>query len=85
MDSGLAGITAYVSQDCTGMKDGPTVDKTGNWALCLSCSFDFFQPFFCVCKTGAMKMLTGAFTVFLPVTDTSIPNRIYPFQCSLNP
>ena len=27
MDPGLAGITAYVSQDCTGMKDEPAVDK----------------------------------------------------------
>jgi len=27
MDPGLAGITAYVSQDCTGMKDDPAVDK----------------------------------------------------------
>lgn len=32
MDPGLAGITAYVSQDCTGMKDEPAVDKTGSWA-----------------------------------------------------
>uniref|UniRef100_A0A671W6B1 Cysteine protease n=1 Tax=Sparus aurata TaxID=8175 RepID=A0A671W6B1_SPAAU len=32
MDPGLAGITAYVSQDCTGMKDDPAVDKTGYWA-----------------------------------------------------
>lgn len=32
MDPSLAGITAYVSQDCTGMKDEPAVDKTGYWA-----------------------------------------------------
>ena len=32
MDPGLAGITAYVSQDCTGMKDDPAVEKTGYWA-----------------------------------------------------
>lgn len=32
MDPGLACITAYVSQDCTGMKDEPAVDKTGDWA-----------------------------------------------------
>lgn len=34
MDPGLAGVTAYVSQDCTGMKDEPAVDKTGSWAHC---------------------------------------------------
>lgn len=33
MDPGLAGVTAYVSQDCTGMKDEAAVDKTGSWAL----------------------------------------------------
>lgn len=32
MDPALAGITAYVSQDCTGMKYEPVVDKTGHWA-----------------------------------------------------
>ncbi len=34
MDPALAGITAYVSQDCTGVKDDPAVDKTGYWAQC---------------------------------------------------
>lgn len=34
MDPALAGITAYVSQDCTGMKCEPVVDKTGYWARC---------------------------------------------------
>lgn len=67
MDSGLAGITAYVSQDCTGMKDGPTVDKTGNWALCLSCSFSSFsRPFLCVCKTGAAENVDRRFYSLSP-------------------
>lgn len=34
MDPGLAAVTAYVSQDCTGMKDEAAVDQTGYWALC---------------------------------------------------
>lgn len=32
MEPGLASITVYVSQDCTGIKDDAAVDSTGNWA-----------------------------------------------------
>lgn len=45
MGSGLAGITAYVSQDCTGMKDEPAVDKTGDWAWRPSGYFVFHHLF----------------------------------------
>lgn len=32
MEPGLAGITVYVSQDCTGIKDDAAADCTENWA-----------------------------------------------------
>lgn len=46
MDPGLAGITAYVSQDCTGMKDEPAVDKTGSWAQRQNWPFSPLPPLY---------------------------------------
>lgn len=42
MDPALARITAYVSQDCTGMKYEPFVDEAGYWAGCPKWPFSFF-------------------------------------------
>lgn len=69
MDPGLAGITAYVSQDCTGMKDEPVDDKTGylaqhNWPL----FFHHLSAAAAAAESGDMSL------------TVSIPRQTHPFQ-----
>lgn len=80
MDPGLAGITAYVSQDCTGMKDEPAVEKTGSWAQ--RPNWPFFPPPPSLCCWEIMellRMVTGISLLCL----VSIPRQTHPLQKSI--
>lgn len=87
MDPGLAGITAYVSQDCTGMKDEAAVDKNRILGTTpkLTLLFPPSLSLLLLGDYGAAKKGDRRLTVSIP--QQLHPLQIYnvPLQPPLNP
>lgn len=66
MDPALAGITAYVSQDCTGMKYEPVVDKNRILGMMPKMTLLFRTTSLLLWDCGAAESGDMSLTVSLP-------------------